>query len=111
MTKTYKLIKEHNILECETLSIEYAKIIEQQERKEKYGDIKEDKIYPEVSEVVLDIEKLGGIVLFNPTQVEMEEDVFIDATLVQFKDDFEIVVLIEFYEFREIYYEYLGVKE
>ena len=112
MTKNYNLHK--NFLECETLSLEYSKVAEHErsvKKMEKMGidaEDEENELYPDTTRAVLNLTALGEITFFNETEVQIsEKDNFVKASFLEFKSGFEIVVLIAFEEFKQIYYDYL----
>jgi hypothetical protein len=116
MRKTYQIVNNKGILECETLSLQYSKIAEHEKFMKKAESMgieveEQEELYPDSTRAVLNFAALGDIMFFNETEVELyEKDNFTPATFLQFKSDFEIVVLVPFEEFKKIYYEYLESK-
>lgn len=113
----YKLHKEQGILECYVYSIKNSEIekqIKQKEENERLGIIsdedEEEKIYGEPIEIVINLNSAGGISFFTPNKVELyEEGNFTNGVHVEFKENLDFVLLIEFKEFKKLYLEYKGI--
>ena len=112
----YNFLKEHGILECYAYSIknsELEKKLRQKEQNERLGiedDEDNEDVYGEPIKMVIDFDALGGIGFFTPNKVEIyEEGNFVEGTYVEFNADLNFVLLIDFENFKTIYYKYKRV--
>lgn len=114
----YKLYLPQGILECYVYSVKNSEIEKQLNQKaesERLGIIinrdDEERIYGEPVKIVIDLNSNGGISFFTRNRVELyEKDNFVDAVYVEFKNDLDFVLLINFKEFKKLYFEYKGIN-
>ena len=107
----YKFFKKQGVLKCYAYSVKNSDIEEKIKNKEKYG-IEDDKIYGQPIEMVLDFDLLEGVMFFTPNKVELyEEGNFEEGVHVEFGKDVDMVLLIDFETFQNIYYDYKGITD
>ena len=108
----HKFFKKQGVLKCYAYSVKNSDIEEKIKNKEKYGIEGDDKIYGQPIKMVLDFNSMGGVMFFTPNKVELyEEGNFVEGVHVEFADEVDIVLLIEFETFKDIYYEYKGITD
>ena len=108
----HKFFKEHGVLECYVYSVKNSEIEEKIKNKEKYGIEGDDEIYGQPIKMVLDFNSMGGVMFFAPNKVELyEEGNFVEGVHIEFANEVDIVLLIEFETFKDIYYEYKGITD
>lgn len=112
----HKFFKDQGILECYAYSVKNSEIekkILEKEQNEKLGIVdseEETKIYGEPIKMVVDFRSLGDPMFFTPNKIEIyEEGNFVDGVHIEFGEDTDFVFLIDFEEFKKIYYEYKGI--
>lgn len=108
----HKFFKDQGILECYAYSVKNSDIEEKIKNKEKYGIEGDEKIYGQPIRMVLDLDALGDVMFFTPNKIELyEEGNFEEAIHVEFGKDVDVVLLLTFEEFQNIYYQYKGITD
>lgn len=108
-----KLDIDLGVLECYVYAIKYSDLTKADTDKERYESLglpvpsdDEEDIIGEAKKILIDLSLIGGISYFHEDEVRLSEDETTNATLVQFKDGLQFVLIISFNDFKDLYYTY-----
>lgn len=111
--KNYKLHKELGVLECYVHAVKIEDLEKKEfsrQRNEDLGIHLEDEdveVTGEPKNIVIDIVNLGGVSYFHENEVNLESDIKVKGTFVEFKEGLTFILLIPPKEFKELYFDYM----
>lgn len=111
--KNYKLHKELGVLECYVHAVKIEDLEKKEfsrQRNEDLGIHLEDEgveVTGEPKNIVIDIVNLGGVSYFHENEVNLESNIKVKGTFVEFKEGLTFILLIPPKEFKELYFDYM----
>ena len=112
MGTNYIFDAKNGVLECTLYSLKSQDAEKDEYMKEVLNIRKaDDEIFGTPIKGVVNFKSMGEISYFIPNEAEIiEKDNFVNSTMVEFGNGLSLVFLIDFDDFKTIYYDYLKEK-